>query len=168
MIWATAGGVTIGIAILAWVLIEWFPGKKQLLSKPLEHASRLLPFLLGAAYGTLGILSVGGLIGWAFDTALWVMNWLGDVALVIGVGASAGVSSRGEYLPLTDAGSMLVFLLTVAVIGFIKKRPSGGDVKKGMLCGAGLGTSAGVAGLVAVPLAQATNWLGETVYGAIA
>jgi hypothetical protein len=30
-----------------------------------------------------------------------------------------------------------------------------------------MGTSAGVAGLAAVPLAQGANWLGDTVYGAI-
>lgn len=168
MIWATAGGVTVGLGILAWFLISWFPGKKPLLSDPLTHASRALPFLFGAAYGTLGILAVGGLVGWIFDTTLWVANWLGDVALIIGVNASAGVSSQGNYLPLTSMGSMAVFLLTVVVIALIKKRPSGDDVKKGAICGACLGTSAGIAGVVAVPLAQAANWLGATVYGAIA
>lgn len=168
MIWATAGGVTIGMGVLVWFAIDWFPGKKPLLSDPVTHAGKLLPFLFGFAYGTLAILTVGGLIGWWFDTTLWIANWLGDVALMIGVGASAGVSSRGSYLPLTSLGSMMMVLLTVAVIAIIKKRPSGSDVKKGTLCGVCLGTSAGVAGLVAVPLAQGVNWLGQTVYGAIA
>lgn len=168
MIWATAGGVTIGLGVLAWFLIDWFPGKNPLLSKPLEHAAALVPFAFGFAYGTLGILTVGGLIGWWFDTTLWIANWLGDVALMIGVGASAGVSSRGNYLPLTDMGSLMMLLLTVVVIAVIKKRPSGPDLKKGTLCGLCLGASAGVAGYVAVPLAQGVNWLGETVYGAIA
>lgn len=168
MIWATAGGVTIGLGILAWYLISWFPGKKPLLSDPLTHVARLLPFVFGSAYGTLGILTVGGLIGWIFDTTLWIANWLGDVALMIGVGASAGVSAQGRYLPLTSLGSLAVFLLTVIVVAIIKKRPSGDDVKKGVLCGACLGTSAGIAGLAAVPLAQAANWLGGVVYGAIA
>ena len=59
-------------------------------------------------------------------------------------------------------------VMVVVVVAVIKKRPSGPDVKRGVLTGACLGTSAGVAGLVAVPLAQAANWLGETVYGAVA
>ena len=168
MIWATAGGVTIGVILLAWVLIDWFPGRKPLLSSPAQHAARLIPFAFGIAYGTLGVLSVGGLIGWAFDTALWALNWLGDAALVIGVGTSAGVSSKGEYLPLTSPGSMLMLILTGVVIAIVKKRPSGPDVKKGVLTGACLGTSAGIAGLIAVPLAQAANWAGATLYGTIA
>lgn len=168
MIWATAGGVTIGLGILAWFLIDWFPGKKKLLGDPLEAAAALVPFVFGWAYGALAILTVGGLIGWAFDTALWIANWLGDAALYLGVGASAGVSSRGNYLPLTSLGSCAVLLLSVIVVAVIKKRKCGPDVKKGMLCGMCLGTSAGVAGLAAVPLAQAANWLGATVYGAVA
>lgn len=167
MIWATAGGVTIGLCLLAWVLVEWFPGRKTLLSKPLESVAELIPFLSGGAYGTLAILTVGGFIGWVFDTALWIANWLGDAALWLGVGASAGVSSRGQYLPLTSLGSCAVAILTVGVVAVIVKRKCGPDVKKGVWCGMCLGTSAGVAGLAAVPLAQAANWLGATVYGAV-
>lgn len=169
MIWATAGGVTIGLGILAWFLIDWWPkDEKKFMDSPLELVAQLIPFLFGWAYGALAILTVGGLIGWAFDTALWIANWLGDAALYLGVGASAGVSSRGNYLPLTSLGSCAVLLLSVIVVAVIKKRKCGPDVKKGMFCGMCLGTSAGVAGLAAVPLAQAANWLGATVYGAVA
>lgn len=167
MIWATVGGVTIGLCILGYMLIEWWPGKKKLMADPLESAAALIPFVFGWAYGALAILTVGGLIGWAFDTALWIANWLGDAALYLGVGASAGVNSRGSYLPLTSLGSCAVAILTVIVLAVIKKRKCGPEVKKGMLCGMCLGTSAGVAGLAAVPLAQTANWLGVTVYGAV-
>lgn len=163
MIWATIGGVTVGMAAALWYLVRtWWPGLKRLKSQPLEHAANLIPFLFGWAYGALGVLSVAGLIGWAFDTVLWVMNWLGDVALILGVGAEAGVGSRGEYLPLTTTGSVAVLLITVVRFAIGSRA-----MRYGTLSGAGMGTSAGVAGLAAVPLAQGANWLGDTVYGAL-
>lgn len=168
MIWATVGGVTVGLIILAAAVIKWFPGRKKLVSDPLECIGEALPFVAGWAYGALATLSVGGLIGWAFDTVLWISNWLGDAALWLGVGTDAGVSSRGTYLPLTAQGSSAVLILTGVVIAVIKFRKCGREVKLGAWCGACLGTSAGVAGLAAVPLAQAANWLGVTVYGAMA
>ena len=164
MIWATIGGVTVGMAAALWYLVRtWWPGLKRLKSKPLDHAANLIPFLFGWAYGALGVLSVAGLIGMAFDWGLWAMNWLGDVALFLGVGADAGMSSRGQYLPLTTTGSATVFLITVVWAAI-----SGSSaVRYGTLSGAGMGTSAVVAGLAAVHLAQGANWLGDTVYGAI-
>ena len=41
------------------------------------------------------------------------------------------------------------------------------DLLMGMWCGITLGTSAGVAGLAAVPIAQAVNWAGNALYGAV-
>lgn len=166
MIWATFGGVTVGVCVLTYFVIEWWPGTKSLRTDPIGHASRLAPFLTGGAYGTLTVLTVGGLIGWAADTALWITNWLGDAMLVWGVGGSSGVVSRGTaHVPLTQAGVAIVLILTVAVIALLKKSRYGRDIKLGIWTGLGLGTSAGVAGFVAVPLAQAANWLGTTVYG---
>ena len=94
MIWATLGGVTIGLALLIRHLIAWWPGLKSLQSSPLQHAGALLPFIAAWCYGALAILTVGGLIGWAADTTLWITNWLGDAALVWGVGGQAGVTIR--------------------------------------------------------------------------
>ena len=165
MIWATAGGVTVGLAILIHFVIAWYPGKKPLLKRPLDHVGRLLPFVFGWAYGALGTLTVMGLIGWAFDTALWAANWLGDAVLWLGVGESPGQISHGAVQPLTAVGNFTVVLLTAAVIALIKYRPSGSEIKKGVLSGLCLGTSAGVAGLTAVPLANAVNALGTVVYG---
>jgi hypothetical protein len=130
---------------------------------------RLIPFLAAWGYGVLAILTVGGLIGWAANTTLWISNWLGDAALVWGVGGTAGVTSRGPaYLPLTQTGGAIVLLATVALVAAIKKSSRGADLKAGAWCGICLGTSAGIAGFAAVPLAQAANSIGATVYGAIA
>jgi hypothetical protein len=157
--------VTVGLAVLINHLIDWYPGFDALKSKPVPYIMDLIPFALAWCYGALGILSAVGLIGWAFDTTLWVVNWLGDVALWLGVGQKAGVSSHGTYLPLTSTGSCLVFLLTVAFIAFRRKKTYAQCLNRGVLAGLCLATSSGVAGLAAVPLAQAVNWLGDATYG---
>lgn len=164
----TIGGVTVGICILAHFLITWWPGRKTLMKDPARHAAGIAPFLIAWAYGCLTILGVGGLIGWAADATLWISNWLGDVALVWGVGTDAGQPAGGTiYLPLTQTGGAIVLILTVALVAAVKKSRYGSDIKRGAWCGICLGTSAGVAGFAAVPLAQAANWLGNTVYGVL-
>ncbi|MFI5664611.1 hypothetical protein [Streptomyces sp. NPDC051684] len=169
MTYVTLGGVTIGICILVATLVRWWPGSKTLRNDPLRQAGQLLPFLFAWAYGVLVTLGVGGLIGWVAKTALWITNWLGDVALVWGVGGQTGQHSSGAaYIPLTQTGGGIVLILTVAIVVAIKKSKRGRDLKMGAWCGICLGTSAGVAGLAAVPIAQAVNWLGDTVYGAVA
>lgn len=164
MIVTTLGGVTIGLALLGWELIRWWPGRKALLKKPVQHAEALLPFLLAWCYGALGTLTTLGLIGWAFDTALWASNWLGDAALWLGVGVKVQQAAQGPYLPLTVVGNCAVFLLTVCMVAGVKFLPCGEQLKRGVWCGLCLGTSSSVAGLAAVPLAQGINWLGNVIY----
>ncbi len=164
----TIGGVTVGLCILAHFLVTWWPGRKALMKDPVRHASALAPFLLSWAYGVLTILGIGGLIGWIADTTLWISNWLGDVALVWGVGGQAGQTvARATYLPLTQTGGALVLILTIGLVAAAKKSKHGSDISRGAWCGICLGTSAGVAGFAAVPLATAVNWLGNTIYGAL-
>jgi hypothetical protein len=164
----TIGGVTVGLCLLTYHLIQWWPGLKALKKDPVGHAGRLLPFLIAWAYGVLAILTVGGLIGVVADTTLWISNWLGDAALVWGVGGQSGQRATGTgYLPLTQTGAAIVLILTVALAAAIKKSRYGSDLKKGAWCGICLGTSAGVAGFAAVPLAMAVNWLGDNVYGVL-
>ncbi|MFI0530297.1 hypothetical protein ACH3XX_09635 [Streptomyces scabiei] len=163
----TIGGVTVGICVLLYYLVLSWPGAKALRSAPLPHLARLLPFLLAWCYGALALLGVGGLVGWTADTALWISNWLGDVALIWGVGGQAGTHANGSnYLPLTQAGGGIVLILTVVMIALLKKSAHARDLKLGMWCGVCLAMSAGVSGFAAVPLAQAANWLGTHVYGA--
>ncbi|MFD3741605.1 hypothetical protein [Streptomyces sp. NPDC058629] len=165
----TIGGVTVGICILLATLVTWWPGLKPLQKNPLPHIARLAPFLAAWAYGVLAILTVGGIIGWIANTTLWITNWLGDVALVWGVGAESGRSAgTASYIPLTQTGTAVVLILTVVMIAAAKKSKHGSHLKMGTWCGITLGTSAGVAGFAAVPLAQAVNWAGSAVYGVIA
>ncbi|MFH9038978.1 hypothetical protein ACH4FA_06380 [Streptomyces sp. NPDC017966] len=165
----TIGGVTVGLAILGYFLTTWWPGRKQLTNDPVKHAANLAPFLFAWAYGCLTVLGIGGLIGWMADTALWISNWLGDVALVWGVGTAAGQRAGGTvYLPLTQTGGAIVLILTAVMVALVKKSTKhGGAIKLGAWCGITLGTSAGVAGFAAVPLAQGVNWLGAQLYGAL-
>ncbi|MGW1546625.1 hypothetical protein [Streptomyces sp. NPDC002346] len=165
----TIGGVTVGLAILTYHLVRWWPGLGRLRKDAVGQAGALAPFLFAWAYGVLAILTVGGLIGWIADTTLWISNWLGDVALVWGVGGSTGqAAGRVAYLPLTQTGTAVVFILTVAMLAAAKKSKFGKDIKAGAWCGICLGTSAGVAGFAAVPLAQAVNWAGGALYGVVA
>ncbi|MFJ9318268.1 hypothetical protein [Streptomyces globisporus] len=165
----TIGGVTVGLGILIHHLTTWWPGTKKLRKDPAAHAGALAPFLAAWAYGVLAILTVGGLVGWIADTTLWISNWLGDVALVWGVGGTTGTAAgRGNYLPLTQTGTAVVLLLTVLLLAAAKKSQHGSALKSGAWCGICLGTSAGVAGLAAVPLAQSANWLGANAYGIFA
>lgn len=168
MSYVTLGGVTVGICILVHYLVTWWPGRKTLMKDPARQAGALAPFLIAWAYGVLAVLGVGGLVGWIADTTLWISNWLGDVALVWGVGGQAGQRASGPgYLPLTQSGTALVLILTVALVAAVKKSRHGSDIKRGAWCGICLGTSAGVAGFAAAPLALAANWLGNAVYGAL-
>ncbi|MEU2062887.1 hypothetical protein [Streptomyces sp. NPDC013455] len=170
MNYVTYGGVTIGLGLLVYELVTWWPGIKALKKDPVRHASRLLPFLLSWAYGCLTTLGVGGAIGWISGTILGLSNWLGDAALVWGVGGSGGQSAgRATFLPLSGPGLGIVLILTVGFIAAVKKssEDQANVLKRGAWCGITLGTSAGVAGFAAVPLAQAANLLGDNTYGRI-
>ncbi|WP_420034686.1 hypothetical protein ACN2WE_21400 [Streptomyces sp. cg28] len=168
MHYVTFGGVTVGICILLHHLITWWPGRKALMKDPARQAGELAPFLIAWAYGALTVLGVGGLIGWLARAARWISNWLGDVALVWGVGVTTGTRGAAPtYIPLTQAGGAIVLILTVALVAAVKKSKWGSAIKRGAWCGVCLGTSAGVAGFAAAPLAIATNWLGNALFGAM-
>lgn len=164
----TIGGVTVGLCILGYYLTTWWPGRKALTKDPIRHAADLAPFLFAWSYGVLAILSVGGLVGWGARTARWISNWLGDAALVWGVGTTSGQQAGGAvYLPLTQTGGAIVLILTAVMVALVKKSRHGQVLKLGVWCGICLGTSAGVAGFAAVPLATAANWAGNSIYGGL-
>ncbi len=169
----TYGGITVGLLILGYTLTSWWPGTKAVRKDPARAFGALLPFLAAWSYGVLAILTVGGLIGWIADTALWISNWLGDVALVWGVGGEPGQHGPTvAYLPLTQPGGAIVLILTVVIVAAVKRKRTSDEmrrsIKGGAWCGICLGTSAGVAGFAAVPLAQAVNWAGGALYGVVA
>ncbi|MFE5397429.1 hypothetical protein ACFQ9U_23085 [Streptomyces sp. NPDC056568] len=168
MNYLTFGGVTVGLCILGYQITTWWPGRKQLTKDPVKHASRLLPFLAAWAYGCLTTLGVAGLIGTASSAVLGLSNWLGDAALVWGVGGSAGeLAGRATFVPLSGPGLGLVLILTAVFIAAVAKAGNSADLKRGAWCGICLGTSAGVAGFAAVPLAQAANAVAGRVYEAV-
>lgn len=87
-----------------------------------------------------------------------------------GVGEPHGrLAARATFVPLSGPGACLVLILTIGFIAAVKKAPEdrAAVLKRGAWCGICLGTSAGVAGFAAVPLAQAANWLGDAVYAAV-
>lgn len=170
----TVGGVFVGLCILAWHLIEWAPPMPKKKGKYLPdikallpHLGALLPFIFGWAYGALGVLTYMGLIGWAFDGALWASNWLGDAVVWLAVGEAPGKTAAGAPVQLTSLGSVMVAFLTLIVIAIIKFRPSGPAIKRGVWCGLCLATSGHIAGAVAGPLAMAVNWAGANTFGAL-
>ncbi|MFJ2007391.1 hypothetical protein [Streptomyces chartreusis] len=167
MNYVTYGGVTVGLCLLIHQLVTWFPGRKKLTNDPVRQAAELLPFLLGWAYGCLTTLGVGGLVGLISGTILGLSNWLGDVALVWGVGGQGEQQTGAKaFVPLSGPGLAVVLILTVAFIAAAKKSAYGVELKRGAWCGICLGTSAGVAGFAAVPLATAANVIGDRIYGA--
>lgn len=170
MNYVTYGGVTVGLMLLGYQLITWWPGRKQLMKDPLKHAAKLLPFLLSWSYGCLTTLGVAGLIGTMSSAVLGLSNWLGDAALLWGVGEHPGqLAARATFTPLTGAGRCVVLILTACFIAAVKKagEETRGQLKRGVWCGITLGTSSGVAGFAAVPLAQAANWIAANTYGRI-
>ncbi|MGW1363498.1 hypothetical protein ACWCQP_39540 [Streptomyces chartreusis] len=169
MNYVTLGGVTVGLCLLAWQLIVWWPGRKRLMKDPVRHASTLLPWLASWCYGCLTTLGIAGLIGTASSAVLGLSNWLGDAALVWGVGEQPGqLAARATFTPLTTPGACLVLILTAVFAAAVwKAGEDSGDLKRGAWCGITLGTSSGVAGFAAVPLAQAANWVGDHLYAAV-
>lgn len=167
MNYVTYGGVTVGICLLVHQLVTWWPGRRQLMKDPLRHASALAPFVLSWAYGVLTTLGVGGLVGLTAGGVLGLSNWLGDLSLVWGVGGQGEqLSARTSFVHLSGPGVSVMLVLTVAMLAAVKRSAYASDLKRGSWCGICLGTSAGVAGVAAVPLALTANWLGEHVYRA--
>lgn len=168
VIGVSIGGVVVGLSLLVWQWFAWWPGKDAFLRDPLGSLGELAPFVLGWAYGALGTLTVMGLIGMAFDVALWASNWLGDAAGWALVGAPVGVTAAGAPVQLTALGTWMVVLYTVGAVAAIRFRKGiSGHLKRGVWSGCCLGTSSTFAGLAAAPLAHATNWLGDHTIGAV-
>lgn len=161
----TYGTLVIGLLALAAELADWYPGWKTLKKKPLDHLSRLIPFGFMWAVGALMAMCAGGLVGWATDWFVWGAGWLGDGALIYGLGGERQAVPQGLSQPLTNGGlAMTLIILTMAVIR-LRKGGMDWNRKRGLISGATLGLSAGVAAVVAVPLASAVNLAGAWIPG---
>ncbi|MFD6968363.1 hypothetical protein [Streptomyces sp. NPDC059949] len=167
MITPTLGAVLVGLLFLVIEVAVWFPSIKALRANPLGYLGDLLPFVLCWGIGALTVMVVGGVVGWAGDTALWGLNTFGDGLLVFGVGASTGTAPGSEAAPLTQGG---LFMTVLVLAGFIARWKKGakGSKLRGWLSGIGMGLSAGVARYAAVPLASAVNVAGVWLTGIVA
>lgn len=167
MFWAThgvtLGGVTVGLSIVLWTLIRWW-------HSPGRHWKRLVvPFVPLMAYGTLLVLSTGGLLGKAAGTTLWGSNRVGNVALVAGVGGDSPNIPRPVDIVLTDGGHVIVILMTIGLIAVAKYKKSvrTWELLLPVVAGISLGLSPGIAGLAAQVLGPAADTLGGTLSGLI-
>lgn len=162
----TLGGVVIGLGLIILRVGIWWPGVAKLRSSPLAAISGLAPFVFSWCFGALLIMCAGGLVGYAADAAVWGGSWLGDSALVLGVGGQGGddQSRRGPQQALTNGGHAVVLLLCFVVAVLLKRgRVDSGHVWQGACSGVLLGLSGSVLGQAAIPLASAVNLAGALI-----
>ncbi|MFG2976280.1 hypothetical protein ACGFYY_25270 [Streptomyces sp. NPDC048331] len=166
MITPTLGAVLFGLIFLIWEIAVWYPGVKTLQSRPLPQLGELLPFLICWSIGALTVMVVGGIVGWAGDTALWGLNTFGDGLLIYGVGAQTGTAPGSAAAPLTQGG---LFMTALVLAAFIARRRRGatGSKWRGWLSGIGLGLTSSIARYAAVPLASGANLAGAWLTGMI-
>lgn len=153
----TLGGLVIGLGLLAYRLVDWWPKKVNVRSM-----RTLLPFAFSWCYGVLLILCAGGLLGGLAGLTLWGANGVGDLALVWGVGGQGGDDvSRGTGQALTNGGHAVVLITAFIVVALLRKRSvDTQELLMGLGSGICLGLVKGVAGAAAVPLASVANLAG--------
>lgn len=162
----TLGTVLVGTVPLVYVVSDWYPGRKRLQSSPLDCAADLAPFLLSWCVGALMVMCAGGLVGLLTDWVLWGAGWLGDAALIWGVGGRSTAAPTGVATPLTQGGLFVTVLVLTVWFARARKGRSR-DKKMGLLSGICIGMSAGAVRLLAVPLASAVNLAGGWYTGLI-
>ncbi|WP_371528391.1 hypothetical protein OG302_22375 [Streptomyces sp. NBC_01283] len=157
------GGVTVGLSLFGWDFTRWWASNKKRLS--LKALRRLAPFLLCLAYGTLLILSAGGLIGAAADWSLWGTNKVGEAILVYGVGGTSPDVTRGSFLALTPGGHAFIIIATVVLVAVASRRGFRLDFLRGILAGVSLGLASSVAGVAGYVLAPVVSFSGDLIVG---
>lgn len=164
---ATMGSFTIGLGVVVHHFVSWWPGRKRLQKDPMGAFTSFLPFAFGFAYGMLIILGVGGLVGWLADAVVWGVGWVGDGALVWGVGGQReSLSVGGKTLALTNGGLMIVLLLMFLAVALRKKAAAlKQDIGRGTLGGVLTGTVPSVSAAFAIPLASFVNAAGSWLPG---
>lgn len=157
----TYGGLVIGLAIVLYQVIEWYPGLQPLKKKTRTHLVRLLPFLFGFSVGMLCVLSAGGIIGKFAHFTVWSLSWLGDAALIWGIGGERESVTAASQQALTNGGHAMTLLAVAVFLALMKKKEETRKrCKWGWLGGVMLGLVKSVAGAFAIPLASAMNAAG--------
>ncbi len=157
------GGVTVGLSLFGWDFSRWWASNKKRFSP--KALRRLVPFLLCLAYGTLLILSAGGLIGAAADWSLWGTSTVGDAVLVYGVGGTNPDVTRSSHLALSAGGHAVVIIVTVVFIAVSTVRGFRWDFVRGVLAGVSLGLASSVAGAAGYVLAPVVSYAGDLIAG---
>lgn len=180
--YVTLGGVTLGVIIIAVHIVRW-----KLEGNELKDL--LLPFLPLILFGMLIILSAGGVMGNAANTALWGSNEVGKVVLVQGVGGTNHEVTRAANIVLDPNGHAVVAVLTAVFLAYLFFNKSArGSIHKGagilrkiiqavranfwkhilpVVAGASLGLASGVAGFAASVLGPGVDTLGALTFGSI-
>ncbi|MFJ4012242.1 hypothetical protein [Streptomyces sp. NPDC090026] len=160
----TLGGVVVGLSLLVWEIVTWWPGAKQA-GKP-KHLLRLLPFTAAWLYGMVLILSAGGVAGLAADYSLWGSSEIGDAVLAYGVGGDSPEVTRTSNLALTAGGHAFVVVATVALVAvWCKRRGVNWALLRAVLSGICLGLSSGVAGIAGYVLSPVVSTAGDAIVG---
>lgn len=157
------GGVTVGLSLFAWDFSRWFASHKKRLS--LKALKKLAPFIACMAYGSLLILSAGGIIGGLADWSLWGTNQAGNIVLVYGLGSTTPNVTRSQHLALSPGGHTVIIVATVVFIAVAGVRGFRWDFVRGVLSGISLGLASSIAGAVGFAVAPCVSWLGDYVGG---
>lgn len=157
----TYGSMMLGFGLIARHLIDWWPGEKGV--REWRNWLSLVPFVLAYCFGILLILGVGGAVGIIANATLWGVGWVGDGALIYGVGGDRmPVGVGGQRMALTPGGLSAVLFLSFVFAGLQAKRESlRVPLTRGCLAGVLTGTVAGISATMAVPVASAVNAIGD-------
>lgn len=163
----TTGGVGLAAVILYANLRPWL--------KSSDRDPRLLaPFGGGFALGSLSTLCAGGVLGVIATWSAGGTARVGDHLVPGATGQDAGTLPRGDMGRLGPGGGLAVFILFAAMAIAWRATGKGEPGKKlrrrmvgGVLCGATLALTVGVAGLLQPTLVAAANGAGDQVLHAI-
>lgn len=167
----TAGSFAAGLYFVIRAVLDWWPGLPG--KKGFDAKGAVLtaaPFVLAYAYGVLVILGVGGIVGWLANASVWGVGWVGDGALIYGVGGTRqDIGIGGRQMALSNGGLMFILLATGFLVGVLKRSKTSEYTKRmvkwGALAGVLTGTVASVANALAIPLASTANAAGAWMNG---
>lgn len=152
-------GLTVSLIVLYANLRTWWKGGKE--------PKALGPFAAGFTVGALAVVCTGGILGYLAGCTVQAANGIGARAVPGATGTQGAPLARGSMGQLDPEGGVVVVLLTAGL--FLAWKAAGKDVKKrmlgGLLCGACLCVTAGVASLLD-GLPQAANGLGIAIRSA--
>lgn len=176
--YVTLGCPTLGTIIMALAVQRWWKkgggggkGKKGDDGGSGRSVLALLPFFLAWCWGMLAILASPGLsaLGIVTKLGLWSGNGVGYAYLVYGIGGSSPTVTRANPVTLTAGGYAMFSIWTALAIGNYVwgKRLPRKLVIFGALSGIFMAMAAGVAGVVAIPLASGINLSGAWYTGIV-